>query len=134
MYPLLLLAVLSPILGLGFYALGALLKNKVWALRFAVMNLALGIAVPLLSWGGSVWHTRATLASIKDRVNPADWEMIETVSRGEMLTLPWAALLSSPWLVASGFALLGVALLGHPSLAKEGPPTASPVFNEPRSP
>ena len=121
MYPLLSLAVLSPFLGLGLYALGGLLTNKVWALRFGLFNLTLGIAVPLLSWAGSVWRTNASLASVKDQVAPADWATIEAAAHSEMLTLPWAALLSSPWLVSSGFALLGLALLRHPSVANANP-------------
>jgi hypothetical protein len=110
MYPLMLLAALSPVVSLGFYVLGLLMKDKAWALRFAVVNLFLGIGVPVLVAGYSTWQADRLLGRIKGTVSEYDWPTIETAARAEMLALPWGALLSSPWFVLSGFGLVGVAL------------------------
>lgn len=126
MYPLLFLAALSPFLGGGLWVLGAVLQNKLWALRFAVVNLSLGLGVPLVTWLISMARERSMLAEMKDQVSPADWSTIQAAARGEALALPWAALLSSPWLLSSGLALLGVALLRHPAVSYHARPDARP--------
>jgi hypothetical protein len=117
-YPLLLLGLACPVLCPGSYIIGALLKNKVWALRFGVLNLALGVALPLICWVVASMRLHAAVEEIRQHGAPADLELVELAARGEMLALPWLSLLSSPWLVATGFALLGVSLLRHPALAR----------------
>jgi hypothetical protein len=127
MYPLLLLGAVSPLLGISLYVIGAVLRDKVWALRFAIVSLALGVALPPLAWAISAWRMNETLSHIKGTVSPEDWGAIEGTAHAEMLALPWAALLSSPWLLLSGFALLGVALLRPRAGASSPPQPLRPV-------
>ena len=119
-WPLLLLGITAPIFCPALYLVGAVLKDKVWALRLGLFNAGLGIGLPLLSWLIGEVRMRSAIRGMGE-LNPQDLRTIGYAARGEMLTLPWLALLSSPWLVGSGLALLGLALLRHPAIAAAPP-------------
>ncbi len=120
MYPVLLLGCLSAPASVALYVVGLVAKEKRWALRFAVTNLVLGIGTPLAAWSYASWQSARALGAAKATASPEDWATLEAAARSELFALPWAALLSSPWFLVSGFGLLGVALLRHPALAASG--------------